>query len=196
MTSGLSNVGSNSLLSGYLDSTSNADLNTKDIFKKLSIDVGGDGKSMTKDQLDSYVKNAEDKKNGTVKISDNELKALKTMQSKWDTIAKGGDSITYANMSGSKDILKSMDSPDDISKKVDLSSLKSASSIDDVDAYLMNAALSTSININKGSDASSMLKSLLTGTSDKNDDANADLIATLTNIIANSKKTSTVETEA
>lgn len=195
MTS-LSGISSSSLLSGYLDSTNNADLNTKDIFKKLSIDVGGDGKSITKDQLDSYIKNAEDTKNGTVKISDNELKALKTMQSKWDTISKGSDTITYANMTDSKDILKSMDSPDDTSKKVDLSSLKSASSIDDVDAYLMNAALSTSFDSGSGTSATSMLKSLLTGTTDENDDSNANLIAKLTNIIANSKKTSTIEKEA
>lgn len=193
MTTGLSSVNQSNLLTSYLDSTLNADLDTKTIFKKLSIDMGGDGKSITKDQLDSYISNAE---NGTVSISDNELKALKTMQSKWDTISKGSDSITYSNMSGFKDILTSMDSPDDTSNQVDLSTLQTSSYIEDVDDYLVNAALSSSISSNSVADATSMLKSLLTGTTDENDDSNANLIATLTNIIANSKSTSTVETEA
>jgi len=41
-----------------------------------------------------------------------------------------------------------------------------------------------------------MLNTLLSGNTDENDDSNANLIATLTNLIANSKSTSTTEVEA
>lgn len=192
MTS-VSGIGSSSLLNSYLESTSNKDLDSKEIFKKLSIDVGNDGKEITKEQLDNYITKAEKAKSGkedTSGISDEELSSLKDMQKNWDKIADGGDKITYSDMSSYQSTLKSMDEADkapevDVSKFVDTTP--------DVNAYIVESTLGNSVN----SGAKSLLNTLLTGNTDTNDDSNADLIDKLTNLIASYKEsTSTIETEA
>lgn len=196
----VSNVHSSSLLATYLDSTSTKNLDTKTIFNKLSIDVGSDGKKITKDQLDAYVakvKAAKSTKEDTSGVSDNELKALTKLQEKWNTIALGGDKITYANMTNNKDILTSMDTADK-TKTIDVSA-QAAASKKNINNYLIASALGTSTNGTSNatpSGAQSLLQTLLTGTTSTNDDSNADLIGALTNFIANSKANSTVETEA
>ena len=189
----ISNVGSSSnLLAGYLESTSNADLEAKTIFKKLSIDMGGDSKTITKDQLDSYITNAE---SDTSTVSDEELTSLKTLQEKWDSISNGGDSITYANMSNNKAILTSMDTKDE--ETIDAAKLAAENKID-INSYLIESAFSFNAyeNDDSSSNLTSMLKTLLTGTTDENDDENADMIAMLTNLIAESKKDTSVDVEA
>lgn len=179
------------LLGSYLDSTATSKLDTKTIFKKLSIDMGGDGKKITKDQLDGYIKKAESDK---VNISDEELNGLKTMQKKWNQIAKGGDNISYSNMHDFKDILKSMDTP-----------TKTPSIPKDIDAeaatvkvykYLISSAIFGENSDTSKANLKSMLNSMLTGTTDENDDANANMIGALTNLLAQSNKNSTIETEA
>lgn len=199
MTS-ISNVGSSSLLSNYLDSTSTKNLDEKTIFKKLSIDVGSDGKEITKDQLDSYIAKAKAGKSGkedTSGISDEELKGLTTLQKDWNKIALGGDNISYANISaaGYKSTLTSMDKPDEKSS-VDISALKKANaqSQQDINSYLVESALGTSTN--QSSSAKSLLQTLLTGNTDEKDDSNAELIGKLVNIIESYKSASTIEEEA
>lgn len=196
----INSVGSSSLTASYLDSTQNAKVDPKKVFQELSIDMGGDGKAITKKQLDSYVAKAKVAKAGkedTSGISDNELKGLETMQKNWDKISRGSSSITYSNMSSAanKSILTSMDTADKTTT-VD----KSAEAKDftkTINDYLITSALNTNTNAGSSNNAQSMLKTLLTGTTDENDDANANMIAKLTNIIAESKKAkSTVETEA
>lgn len=189
---GINNVSSSRLLAGYLQSTSNDDLDAKTIFKNLSIDLGGDGKTITKDKLDSYIEAAASK---TVKVSDETLNGLKQIQSQWDKISNGSDSISYANMANRKSLLTSMDSADKKSS-VDVEAL--AASQMDVDSYLVASALGFSAydTEDSGSNLTSMLRSLLTGTTDENDDSNADLIATLTNLIADLKSNKSVDVEA
>lgn len=193
MTSNISGVSSSSLLANYLDSTKNADLDAKTIFKKLSIEAGGDGKELTKDQLDSYIKKIEA---GKAEASDEELSGLKDMQENWDSISKGSDSISYSNMSGYKDILTSMDAADKTST-IDLRQ-DAADSTAAAYGQVVDAALNFNAFENKSSsDLSSMLNNLLSGTTDENDDANADLIDQLTNLIAKFKDiTSTIEVDA
>lgn len=180
-------------LGRYMNSVSPDKADAKTIFSKLSIDAGGDGKSITKDQLNSYITKAQ---NGKVSIPDEEMNALKTLQKNWDKVADGGDSITYSNVSanGYTSTLTSM-APDNGSKTVDMSSDFNNSKTE-IDNKLISSALGTSTNSSSSTDYSSMLKTLLTGTTDENDDSNAESIAALTNFIANSKSTSTVETEA
>lgn len=193
----ISGISKDNLLGNYLDSTSNSKLNAKEVFKELSLDVGSDGKSISKKQLDSYIdKVTKEKasKTDTTTVSDEELNGLKTLQKDWKKIADGGDKISFANVSasGHKATLLAMDSAD--KAKVDMSKF-TVTTKKDIDNYLMDSALNFSVK-ESTSDAKSMLKTLLTGTTDENDDANANYIAKLTNMIADYKKTSTIESEA
>ena len=179
----------------YLNSTPSGKADAKSIFSNLSLDVGGDGKTITKDQLNSYVKKAQD---GKISIPKEELDALITLQKNWDKISTGGDKISYANVSasGNKSTLLSMVPTANSSKTVDMSE-DAAASMTKINNMLISSALGTSTNNSSPKDSySAMLKTLLSGTTDENDDSNANLIATLTNLIANSKSASTVETEA
>ncbi len=63
-----------------------------------------------------------------------------------------------------------------------------------MDQYIQNNYAST--NEDSSSVYTSTLNSLLSGTTDENDDKNAELVATLTNLIANSSSNTTIETEA
>lgn len=201
----INGISQTSRLADYLDSTSNSNLDSKEIFKKLSIDVGGDGKTITEDQLNNYIKKTEDAKaaysaqktdEDTSGISDTELEGLKTLQKNWDKISNGGDKITYANISASgyKDTLTGMDEAD--TSSVDVESLQEDynQSLQDINDYLMSSALKTSTSSSSG--AKSLLNTLLTGTTDENDDSNADMIAKLVNLLEDFKSTSTIETEA
>lgn len=180
-----------SLVGQYIDDTSSSKLDAKTIFKELSIDMGGDGKTITKDQLDSYVSDAE---SGNLSISNDELKSLKTLQSSWKTVSEGGDSITYANVSGDKGLFTSMAGTTATTSSTSDINL-TQSSTDQIYSYLINSALSSNSQTASSTDLSSMLKTLLSGTTDENDDANANAIATLTNLIAQSKSTSTIVVE-
>ncbi len=51
----INGISKDNLLGNYLNSTSNKKLNAKEIFKELSLDVGGDGKTIAKKDLDSYI---------------------------------------------------------------------------------------------------------------------------------------------
>lgn len=203
----VSNINSSSLVSNYLDSTSNKDVNAKEVFTKLSIDVGSDGKKISKNQLDDYIAKvqatkAQDAKDAAAKksdvvdtsgVSDAELKGLTTLQKNWTTVSQGSDTITYSNMSQNKNILTSMDSPDK-TNTIDLSQV-TADRTKSINESLISAALGTSTTATPAT-ATSMLQTLLTGTTDQNDDSNAELISALTNYIASSQSQSTINTEA
>lgn len=177
------------------------ELTTENMFQMLSLEVGGDGETIKKDQLNSYIEDAED---GTADISKSELKALKTIQEDWDKIAgKNADSINYKNMEDSTDLLLSavtggISVSSDDSETT--SSNSATSSTEDVYNYIKQETLKTSYNISSGknssNDAQSLLETLLTGNTDEEDDNNADLIATLVNFIADSQSASTIEVKA
>lgn len=179
-------------LGRYVSSVSPDKADAKTIFTKLSIDLDGDGKTITKNQLDSYVDDAKNKK---ISIPDEEMSGLKELQDNWDTIADGGDSISYSGISkaGHKDALLSMvpDNSNTIDMSHDAADFKKK-----INSYLIESALNTSSDSLSKSDYSSMLKTLLSGTTDENDDANADLIGKLTNIMASYQSNSTIEEEA
>lgn len=201
MTS-INNVNSKNLLAGYLDSTSQKDLDEKTIFKKLSVDVGSDGKTISKDQLDKYIAKAEEAKEAyadketeedTSGITDKELAGLKDIQKNWKTLSDGSDSITYADMAQNKGMLTALDTPDK-KKAVDIDELKKNSM--NVNEYLKEQALKFSVDLNKPSGQKSLLHTLLTGSTDENDDSNSEMIAKLTNMLEEARNKSTVEEEA
>ena len=203
----ISSIQSPSLTSNYLDSTSNKDVNAKQVFTDLSIDVGSDGKNISKNQLDNYISKiqatkAQDAKDAaatksavvdTSGVSDAELKGLTTLQKNWTTVSQGSDTITYSNLSQNKDILTSMDSPDK-TNTIDLSQY-TADRTKSINESLIASALGTSTTATPAA-ATSMLQTLLTGTTDQNDDSNAELISALTNYIAGSQSQSTINTQA
>lgn len=181
-------------LGRYINSDKdNAD--PRKIFEKLSIDVGGDGKSITEDQLNSYISKAE---SGKTSIPDSELNALKTLQEDWGTVSDGGDSISYSSVSASgyKDTLTSMvpessNSSSDIKKETE-------DFTKNLNSYIVESTLGLSTNSSSSSSGSmsSLLNTLLSGTTDENDDSNSETIAKLINKMAESVKTSTIEAEA
>lgn len=187
--SSVSNISAN-LIQSYINYNSKSELSTKEMFQMLSLELGGDSETITKDQLDTYMEDAND---GLVDVSNSELKALTELQDNWDNISGGKDSITYDNMANYSDILVGTVT-NDTSSSDNLN--LSHSPMDEVYAYLTESAGLSDNSAISSSDLSACLESLLTGTTDKNDDANSNLIATLTNLIAAYSSTSTVDVEA
>lgn len=152
----------------------------QEMFKSLSLEMGGDGKTITKDQLSSYVRKAE---NGTVKLNPTRLKALKKMLDNWDKISKDGENITFADLQSTPMLLFNAAVGDfnDSDKKKQFDDKSDKTNKFDIEEYLKTALnLSENKEITK-SDLETHLKSLL---SDTSDDVNTDLIDTLTNLIA------------
>lgn len=187
------------LIENYINFNSKDKITTDDMFKQLSIAMGGDGSKITKDQLNNYIEDAE---SGSNKISDSQLNALKEIQSNWDTISGGKDSITASDMKDYSKLLLSAVFNDNTSSsssssasssaetsKIDTTSTSSAttktSPTDQVYSYLIQSAgLSSSSEISK-TDLTNYLNDLLKGTKDTNDDANSNTIDLLTILIAN-----------
>lgn len=176
-------------------------ISMEDIFKRLSVEMGGDGKSITKKQLDDYIKNAE---SGTIEVDESKLKALKNIQANWDNISHGKDQITFDDMKGFYILLAATMTGnfqrteiEDKDKNEDED--KTSSQEKDVSDYLQKKYGLHSKDEIKKSHLDELLNDLLTQ-KNKNVDANSDLestlIDTVTHMIASYNKTSTVETEA
>ena len=190
--SGIQSI-SPSLLKSYINYQSKKELTTQNMFQMLSIELGGDGETITKKQLDNYIKSAKD---GQIKISKAELSALTTFQEKWDTISGGKDSIKFGDMGNYTTLLVTIVT-NGISSAADSgSSEASMSTTEEIYAYLMDSALKSSAGDNTTAGATSLLQTLLSGTTNTKDDANSELIATLVNFIADSKSSSTVSAQA
>jgi len=185
-------------LKNYLDETPSDMVRADKIFNNMSIDLGGDGTPITKDQLDSYIKNA---KAGTTKISDEQLTALTDLQSNWADISLDGKKISYSDVSiaGYDTSLLSVApaSADNTSLK-NIIDLGNEATISAYSGIVKSALGLTSDNNSSAylSNLKTLLNTLLGGTTDENDDANANSIDTITNVLAAYNKTSTVEIEA
>ena len=83
-----------------------------------------------------------------------------------------------------------------VSESFAKSAATSSAAIDDIDSYLIESALSSSNGGSYKSNLTSLLNTLLTGTTDEEDDTNANLISTLTNLIAEHETAPTVEFNA
>jgi len=166
-----------------------------EMFKSLSLEMGGDGTKITKKQLDSYIQKAE---NGSVKISKAKLKALKKIQEHWDKISKDGENITFGDLQGMPMLLVNAVTGDfeDPDKE---KTLDKSNDANDSDKFNLQDYLKTALNLSKDEeitqpDLEAHLKSLLSESS--NDGTNADLVDAVTNLIASFSSPTTVETEA
>lgn len=184
---------SSSLIQSYVNYQAKKELTPQNMFQMLSIELGGDGETITKTQLDTYIKSAKD---GTIKVSNAELGALKTLQDKWDTISGGKDSITFGDMANYTTLLVSIVTSGIVGADDSDSATSSMSSTDKIKAYLIDSALKGSAGDNSVSGATSLLQTLLKGTTDTKDDSNSEIIAALVNFIADSKSSSTVSVKA
>lgn len=163
-------------------------LTTEEMFRRLSVEMGGDGTTITKKQLDSYLEKA---KSGDVKLSRQKLSALMQMQKNWDTISKGKDSITAADMKGYEVLLMA-------TMVESFTAEDEADGIDDFKSELQNLLLKNTglSDIKDASDSQikNYLNTLLSDTSD--DDTIGEAIDSLINVIADRQNVSTVEAEA
>ena len=129
--------------------SSNA-LSAKDMFAKLSKELGGDGKTITKDQLESYIKTVESDTTGT--YDKGSLGFLKQLDTNWNSISGGSDSITESDMAAGMSYLAPPAPPTESSS--------SSSAISDLFTSLSDATDSDSSGISKD-DLVSYLKSLV-----------------------------------
>jgi len=75
-----------------------------EMFNNLTKDLGGDGNTITKDQLNSYIEKIESSDSGN--DDKGKLGFLKQLQSNWDKVSGGSDSISADNLKTGMDYLK------------------------------------------------------------------------------------------
>ncbi len=89
----ISTITSGTMLNMYKYGSPTKQIDQKQVFANVSIMVGGDGSSISKAQLKSYIDKAS---NGMVKVSRQQLQAMKSMYSQWDnTFGKDRDTISF-----------------------------------------------------------------------------------------------------
>lgn len=162
-------------------------LSSEEIFKRLSLEMGGDGNSITKDQIDNYIDKAD---SGRIKVDRAKLQALKKIQENWDSISNGDDEITYDEISNQVGFLLATVTSDVI--QVIPNSSEKDSKVDAIYDYLIDYLGLSSKNDVKESDLTSYLNDIIAGVSNE-DDSDSELIGTLINLIDSSASKSTVE---
>lgn len=159
------------------------EIDLKEMFYNLSLKLGGDGETIKKKDLDKYIEKAE---KGEVKdVSKRQLNALKMIQTLWDTISTDGDKefITAGDMKDYVFLLVMATTEDfEVPENTDKSILESM--LEEVDPKDISSKLSE------------LLDELLAGTTDENDDMNANLIDMVTNLIAAESSQISIEAEA
>lgn len=153
-------------------------LTPEEMFKRLSLEMGGDGKTITKKQLDDYINSAA---SGKIKVGEPKLTALKMMQKNWDTISNGKDSITVDDLKNYTTLLG-------------MAMVDTSESDDDSDTTDKEDKEKNSV-IDKATleELTNELKKALSDTT--KDEFNTDLVAKLTNKIADNNPTSTIQVE-
>lgn len=188
----VSNISAEMLLS-FINYHGKKKVSMEEMFKNLSLEMGGDGSKITKSQLDAYIKKAE---SGSIKISKAKLKALKKLQANWDQISKGKDSVTYSDLKDfpvllANAVIGDFEDPDKEDKK-DKSDNSDEYKLN-INDYLKKAFDISDANEITKSELESHLQSLLADSS--NDEANSDLVDLFTNLIASYQPNTTVETD-
>lgn len=151
----------------YVSSNPNK-LTAAEMFKSVSELVGGNGSTITKDELNSYISSAEENSGSG---SSSVLSGLKTLQLNWDTISGGKDSISASNMSDYTPLLASIFSSSIVSNASTSATTDTSTEVSSTDkAYttLIEGAVSKSTK----SDLTSLLKTLLIENSNENDNSN------------------------
>lgn len=174
----------------YMEYNGKEKLNLEDVFKRLSFEMGGDGKTITKDQLDKYIDKAD---SGVIKVDKNKLKALKQIQKHWDEISQGKDEITFENMKKYSTLLAATLTGNFEVTEIDDDN---ASSITDaIYDYLVDYLNKANKDDVTKEDLSSYLSELISSNPEGNNDSNNELIGAVTNLISSYSSISTIETE-
>lgn len=171
----------------YINFLGKKKMTTAEMFKRLSLEMGGDGNTITKKQLDDYIDKAD---SGSVKLSKHKLSALKTLQKNWGEISQGKDNISAGDMKGFELLLAATMADietDDSNSKTE----ESSDSESDLQKLLLKNLGLTDIRNVTNSDLSSHLNILLSDAS--NDDDIADAIDSLINLKASMSNSSTIE---
>lgn len=85
-------ISSGLMLNMYKYGSVTKKIEKQEIFASISVAIGGDGKTIKREQLQEYIKKSENKEN---KISDKLLNAYKNFDNAWDTVfGKDTDCIT------------------------------------------------------------------------------------------------------
>lgn len=178
-------------------------LDMEEVFKRLSFELGGDGKTINKKALDEYIAKAD---SGGIKVDKHKLKALKDIQKNWDEISQGKDNITYEDIKKYPTLLAQTlmgdfteielpdKKPPEENEKADEVSISDA-----IYDYLMDYLDLDNKDEIKKSDLENYLNELVTNSTEENDtnsELTGELIGALTNMIATYSPTSTVEAEA
>lgn len=178
-----------SFLLAYVSSQKNKKMTPEDIFKALSFELGGDGKTITKKQIEDYLKKAE---SGEISAGKTRINALKSILNNWGNISNGKDYITYGDMSGS--IILLLKAYTDSWEPNSEDTLSNNSTKFDLKKYLKDTLGITNFNDNDLSSLNSHLKKLLE--TDSNDDSISEAIDSLVNLMAQKSSTTSVEVEA
>lgn len=165
-------------------------LSSEDIFKRLSLEMGGDGKTITKKQLDDYIDKAE---KGSIEIDSNRLNALKKIQQNWDNIAKGKDSINYDDMKGNEALLFA--TVVGTFTKTEINDEQQSKIIDEVYNLLKNHYKGSDKTGLKKEDLVKYLKNIISKSSGEDDDTNSEIVGTLVNMISSFDQKKSVDIE-
>ncbi|MDD3236564.1 MAG: hypothetical protein PHV37_00525 [Candidatus Gastranaerophilales bacterium] len=100
--------------------SSKTKMTSKQLFAMFSLSIGGDGTSITKSQLSSFIKEADD---GLVKVGKTRLKNLKTLEKDWDDLFNKKDSISQEDFNKLTPLFLSAMIESDDDHKTDLSKI-------------------------------------------------------------------------
>lgn len=171
----------------YINFLGKKKITTDEMFKRLSLEMGGDGNTITKKQLDDYIDKAD---SGSIKLNKHKLSALKTIQKDWSNISQGKDSISVGDMKGFELLLAATMA--DIETGDSNSQTETATTSEsDLQALLLKNLGLTDIKDATKSALSTHLNTLLSD--DSNDDDIADAIDSLINLKASGDNSSTIE---
>lgn len=165
------------------------ELSPEDIFKQLSYEMGGDGKKITRKELDDYINKAD---KGLIKVDRNRLNALKRIQQNWDDISQGKDNITFADMKGHESLL--LATVVGTFTETEIKDEDKSNLIEEIYDLLKKSLGIEEDSKVKKEDLVEYLNNILSETPDE--DANSEIIGTLVNMISAYDNETTVEIEA
>ncbi|MDD3435908.1 MAG: hypothetical protein PHC64_02030 [Candidatus Gastranaerophilales bacterium] len=176
-------------LQTYMAYVGKDELDLEEVFKRLSYELGGDGKTITKGQLNNYIDKAE---SGIIDVDSKKLSALIRIQDNWDNISGGDDEITFEEMQKYAPLLiATLTGNFEVTEIGD----SETSVVDAIYDYLVDYLDLDSRDEVTKEDLTSYLSELVSNPLDETD-SDSDLIGALTNLIASYSSDTTVETEA
>lgn len=180
---------SSSLIKAYVTMKSDPNRTQEEMFKSISLEMGGDGNTITKKQLEYYIKKLESTKN---KANKKKIEALNKILENWDTITDGEDVITSANTKAFLMLMLATYADTETEQETDEPKESMEEYIYNYIEEMLGLANKDEIKI---TDLTSYRNELISNP-DKDEDWNNELISSLTNMIESYSSTTTIETEA